>query len=527
MGTASIGSFALLGVEAVPVSVEAHVRPGLPGVAVVGLPDAAVREAKERVRSAASVTGFPLPTQRITVGLSPADVRKEGPGFDLPLALAVLVAAGYAKRAELKGVAAVGELGLQGEVRRVRGVLAMAEAAAAYGLHTFLVPIENLAEANAAAASSAIGVRSLAEALAACSSVKVADRLRQRGQRWLAARKRRMSAPGGPELHQPDLADVAGHAVAKRALEIAAAGGHHVLMVGPPGVGKTMLARRMPGILPPLSASEARQVTKIWSAAGLLGPSEGIMERRPFRSPHHTASTVSLVGGGTPPRPGEVTLAHHGVLFLDEFPEFARDALEALREPLEEGHVVISRRTGSVYFPARFTLIAAMNPCPCGYAGHPTVACTCSPGYIERYRRQISGPLLDRVDIMLEIPPVSVEVLASKLTQMQESSEEVRARVVQARAFAAERRELLARSSMLSGAIASPCRLELEAAMSPGAVSLLHRVLTHQRAGGRSHARLVSLSRTIADLDQSTSVREEHVAEAASLHLRDRLSWQP
>lgn len=523
MGTASMMTFALVGIDAVPVHVEAHVRPGLPGVTVVGLPDTSVREAKERVRSAAANVGLPLPTQRITVGLSPADVRKEGSAFDLPVALAILAAAGHVPSGSLRHIGAVGELGLDGEIRGVRGILAMSEAAERIGLRSVLLPVESLLEGSAAAPELVVGVRGLAEAVAACRDESLLGRLRLRGQRWLS----RKSAHASCSRSQPDFSDVAGQGAAKRALEIAAAGGHHLLMVGPPGVGKTMLARRVPGIMPPLDSQEALEVTRIWSAAGLLNGMQGLLAERPFRCPHHTASTVALVGGGSPPRPGEVTLAHRGVLFLDEFPEFARDALEALREPLEDGHVLITRRSGSLSFPARFSLIAAMNPCPCGYAGHPSIACTCSPGQADRYRRHISGPLLDRVDMMLELPAQTVEGFLTIDDGIEGTSLSIRRRVISACSFRAAREADPKATTMERANLGKehPRVLEAQAGLTPRATLLVRRFLQHDGAGGRSHGRLVSLSRTIADLDLSMAVDEQHVAEAAGLHLKDRASW--
>lgn len=361
MGIASIWGFALVGIDAVPVRVESHARSGLPGVAIVGLPGAAVREARERVRSAAASSGVPLPTRRITINLSPGDVPKEGAGFDLPMALATLAACDQVCARSIRKVGAVGEMSLDGFIRPTRGMLSVAEAAGRIGVELLVVPLEGLPAASALDDVPVVGVRSLAEALAVIKSPEACARAMERGKRWLRMRRRQM----GPAVtEQPDLADVVGHDQAKRALEIVAAGGHHLLLIGSPGAGKTMLARRLPGILPPLSAAEALDVTRVWSAAGLPGAQSEPARDRPFRAPHHTASRAALVGGGIGLRPGEVSLAHHGILFLDELPEFSRDALEALREPLEDGCITISRRTGTSVFPAACTLVAAMNPCP-------------------------------------------------------------------------------------------------------------------------------------------------------------------
>jgi magnesium chelatase family protein len=510
VGVSTTWGFAVVGVDAVPVRVEAHARSGLPGVTIVGLPGAAVREARERIRSAAASSGTPLPTRRITVNLSPGDIPKDGPGFDLPVALAILAACGCLPCDRLAGVAAVGEVSLEGVVRPTRGTLSAAESAGRLGLSLLIVAVEALPVASLVGKLPVVGVRSLAEAVLVVREQARSGRLQERGDRWL--RMRAAEEPSDEE-EIPELAEVYGHTQAKRALEIVAAGGHHLLMVGAPGSGKTMLAHRLAGILPPLSSAEAVDVTRVWSAAGLRDSQAGPARRRPFRTPHHTASRTAIVGGGAALRPGEVSLAHRGVLFLDELPEFSRDALEALRQPLEEGRVVVSRRAGTCVFPAACMVVGAMNPCPCGYLGHTRRACVCSAAAIQRYRARVSGPLLDRIDALIEVPPLTIDELEA--AGQGETSATVAARVASAREFA-RRRKAEQEAARMPGA------WEVGMGLSAEARDLLRHALASECLGGRGYARVIRLARSIADLDGAASVGTEHLAEALALRLDHR-----
>lgn len=516
---ACVNALAVLGVDAYVVRVEVDVSSNFAAFSLVGLPDASVRESGERVRAAIKNSGYSWPLRRITVNLAPADTKKQGPLFDLPIALGVLLGDGQTRHDpndSLHDFAAVGELGLNGEVRPVSGVLPIALGARAAGKSSLLVPAANVSEAAVVEGLNVYPVETLAQAvtLIAEGGTPVAT----------VTPVEESSVP-----NEFDWSDVKGQESVKRALEVAAAGGHNVIMIGSPGAGKTLLARRLPTILPPLLLDEALEVTKLYSVAGLLDAGQSLLMQRPFRSPHHTVSHAGLVGGGSIPRPGEISLAHRGVLFLDELPEFHRDVLEVMRQPLEDGHVTISRAAQTLSFPARFQLIAAMNPCPCGYYGDAKRACVCSPQQVRKYLTRLSGPLLDRIDIHVEVPRLSPGELMSRSPG--EDSHSVRERVVRARRRQVERLRDAADDAPSDDAFVPACNAHLRARemrtwchdrLDAAANDLLKAAVNQFALSARAYDRILKVARTVADLEGSDPIALHHIAESVNYRTLDR-----
>ena len=502
---------ALQGIDATIVTIEVNSSRGIKFF-LVGLPDSAVKESHERIMSALQVNGFRFPSRQIVVNMAPADIRKEGSAYDLPLAIGILASAGEVSDEKLSKYLIMGELSLDGSLQPIKGALPIAISARAQGYEGFILPKQNAREAAVVNNLNVYGVENIKEVIEFFN-----------GERELEP----TIVNTREEFYQHqssfpfDFADVKGQENVKRALEVAAAGGHNVIMIGAPGSGKSMMAKRLPSILPPLSLGESLETTKIHSVAGKLSKNDSLIATRPFRSPHHTISQVAMVGGGSNPQPGEISLAHNGLLFLDELPEFNRSVLEVLRQPLEDRHISISRAKYSLDYPASFMLVASMNPCPCGYYNHPTKACVCNPGQVHRYLNRISGPLLDRIDIQIEIVPVPFEKMAEQ--QSIESSATIRERVIKARKIQEER--FSRHPSIYCNAQMESKLLRQYATPDEQGLNLLRTAMTRLNLSARAYDRILKVARTIADLEASASIKPHHLAEAISYRNLDREGW--